>query len=122
MTAVIPVSSFNEGNFLVMLTHQAYIKKVDMSEFESIRRSGIIAITLNKGDQLGWVRPSNGKADVIIGTGDGMCIRYSEEELRPLGRSARGVRAITLREGDKIVGFDMIDDSNKDCAHTCGYQ
>jgi len=114
VTAVIPVSSFKEGNFLVMLTHQGYIKKVDMSEFESIRRSGIIAITLNEGDQLGWVRPSNGKADVMIGTSDGMCIRYSEEELRPLGRSARGVRAITLREGDKIVGFDMIDDSNKE--------
>ena len=69
-----------------MLTHQGYVKKVDMSEFESIRRSGIIAITLNEGDQLGWVRPSDGKADVMIGTGDGMCIRYSEEELRPLGR------------------------------------
>lgn len=114
VTTVIPVSSFKEGNFLVMLTHQGYIKKVEMSEFESIRRSGIIAITLSERDQLGWVRPSNGKADVIIGTGDGMCIRYSEEELRPLGRSARGVRAITLREGDRIVGFDMIDDSNKD--------
>jgi len=114
VTSVIPVSSFKEGNFFVMITHQAYIKKVDMSEFESIRRSGIIAITLNEGDSLGWVRRSDGKADVIIGTGDGMCIRYSEEELRPLGRSARGVRAITLREGDKIVGFDMIDDSNKD--------
>jgi DNA gyrase subunit A len=85
-----------------------------MSEFESIRRSGIIAITLSEDDQLGWVRPSNGKADVMIGTSDGMCIRYSEEELRPLGRSARGVRAITLREGDRIVGFDMIDESNKD--------
>jgi DNA gyrase subunit A len=114
VTAVIPVASFKEGSFLVMLTHQGYIKKVDMSEFESIRRSGIIAVTLSEGDQLGWVRPSNGKADVMIGTSDGMCIRYSEEELRPLGRSARGVRAITLREGDKIVGFDMIDDSNKD--------
>ncbi len=116
VTTVIPVSSFNEGNFLVMITHQAYIKKVEMSEFESIRRSGIIAITLGSGDHLGWVRPSNGKADVMIGTGDGMCIRYSEDELRPLGRSARGVRAITLREGDKIVGFDMIDDSNRDGA------
>ncbi len=114
VTTVVPVSSFKEGNYLVMLTHQAYVKKVDMSELESIRRSGIIAITLNEGDQLGWVRRSNGKADVIIGTGDGMCIRYSEEELRPLGRTARGVRAITLREGDKIVGFDMIDETNKD--------
>jgi DNA gyrase subunit A len=109
VTAVIPVASFDPDSYLIMLTHEAYIKKVQMSDFANIRRSGIIAITLNDGDQLGWVRPSWGKSDVIIGTGDGMCIRYSEEELRPLGRTARGVRAITLREGDKIVGFDAIE-------------
>ncbi|HEY9719732.1 MAG TPA: DNA gyrase C-terminal beta-propeller domain-containing protein, partial [Trichormus sp.] len=109
VTTVIPVEEFSEDRYLIMLTHQAYIKKVQMSELRSIRRSGIIAITLNEGDELGWVRPSIGKCDVLIGTGDGMCIRYSEEELRPMGRSARGVRAITLREGDKIVGFDVLE-------------
>ncbi|HEY9715656.1 MAG TPA: DNA gyrase subunit A, partial [Chroococcales cyanobacterium] len=108
VTAVIPVSEFSDDRYLIMLTHQAYIKKVQMSEFANIRRSGIIAITLNEGDELGWVRPSDGKADVIIGTSEGMCIRYSEEELRPMGRSARGVRAITLREGDSIVGCDVV--------------
>lgn len=114
VTTVIPVSSFDPDSYLIMLTHQANIKKVQMSDFANIRRSGIIAITLTEGDQLGWVRPSGGKSDVIIGTSEGMCIRYSEDELRPLGRSARGVRAITLREGDKIVGFDAIEsaDSN----------
>lgn len=109
VTAVIPVSEYKDDQYLVMLTRQAYVKKVSMSEFANIRRSGIIAITLNDGDELGWVRPSNGKMDIIIGTSDGMCIRYSEEELRPLGRSARGVRAITLRDGDKIVGFDVLE-------------
>jgi len=109
VTAVIPVSEFSEDRYLIMLTHQASIKKVQMSEFKSIRRSGIIAITLGDGDELGWVRPSTGKCDVLIGTGDGMCIRYSEDDLRPMGRGARGVRAITLREGDKIVGFDVIE-------------
>jgi DNA gyrase subunit A len=109
VTTVIPVSSFDPDSYLIMLTHQAYIKKVQMSEFANIRKTGIIAITLNDGDELGWVRPSQGKSDIIIGTGDGMCIRYSEEELRPLGRSARGVRAITLREGDRIVGFDALE-------------
>ncbi len=109
VTTVIPVSEFVDNEYLVMLTRQAYVKKVQMSEFSNIRRSGIIAITLNEGDELGWVRRSSGKSDVIIGTGDGMCIRYSEEELRPMGRSARGVRAITLREGDRIVGFDILD-------------
>jgi len=109
VTAVIPVAEFKDDQYLVMLTRQAYIKKVPMTEFSNIRRSGIIAITLNEGDELGWVRPTNGTADIIIGTGDGMCIRYSEEELRPMGRSARGVRAITLREGDRIVGFDVLE-------------
>lgn len=114
ITAVIPVESFRDDSYLVMLTKQALIKKVQMSDFANIRRTGIIAITLGEGDELGWVRPSAGKSDVIIGTGDGMCIRYSEEELRPLGRTARGVKAITLREGDKIVGFDVIEPKD-DC-------
>lgn len=109
VTTVIPVTEFKDDQYLIMLTRQAYIKKVQMSEFSNIRRSGIIAISLNDDDQLGWVRRSTGKADIIIGTGDGMCIRYSEEELRPMGRTARGVRAITLREGDKIVGFDVLE-------------
>ncbi len=113
VTAVIPVSEFSEDRYLIMLTRQANIKKVAMSEFASIRKSGIIAVTLTEGDELGWVRPSDGKCDVIIGTGDGMCIRYSEEELRPMGRSARGVRAITLREGDRIVGFDILEPDSK---------
>src|SRR5439155_18158540 len=64
VTTVIPVSEFRDDDYLVMLTHQAYIKKVPMSEFSSIRKSGIIAISLGEGDELGWVRPSNGKCDV----------------------------------------------------------
>jgi DNA gyrase subunit A len=109
VTTVIPVSAFTADHYFVMLTEQGYIKKVSAEDFASIRRSGIIAITLNDGDKLGWVRPANGKSDIIIGTSDGMCIRYSEEEVRPLGRTARGVRAINTREGDKIVGFDVIE-------------
>jgi DNA gyrase subunit A len=108
VTAVIPVADFAEDKYLIMLTRQAYIKKVQMSELANIRKSGIIAISLNDGDELGWVRPSDGKSDVLIGTGNGTCIRYSEEELRPMGRPARGVRAINLREGDYIVGFDVV--------------
>lgn len=109
VTAVIPVAEFKDTAHLIMLTAGAYIKKVPMSEFASIRRSGIIAISLGEGDELGWVKTSTGKSDVLIGTSNGMCIRYSEEELRPMGRAARGVRAMTLREGDKIVGFDAVE-------------
>lgn len=113
VTAVIPVSEFRDDDYLIMLTRQAFIKKVSMSEFANTRRSGIIAITLSDGDGLGWVRSSSGKSDVIIGTANGMCIRYSEAELRPMGRSARGVRAISLRDKDKIVGCDAIEPSEK---------
>ncbi|MBY0359291.1 MAG: DNA gyrase subunit A [Candidatus Obscuribacterales bacterium] len=115
VTTVMSVSEqdLKQDAYFVMLTLQGHIKKVQFDEFANIRRSGIIAITLTDGDQLGWVRRSNGKCDVILGTSDGMCIRYSEEELRPLGRTARGVRAITLREGDKIVGFDVIAPSSE---------
>jgi DNA gyrase subunit A len=109
VTAVIPVSKFDEESYLIMLTRNAFIKKVQMCDFANIRRSGIIAMNLKGNDELLWVRPSNGKLDVLIGTGDGMCIRYHEDELRPLGRTAQGVRAITLREGDKIVGFDVVE-------------
>lgn len=112
VTAVIPVSEFKDDDYLIMLTRKAYIKKVSMSEFANTRRSGIIAITLSDGDGLGWVRNSSGSSDVIIGTANGMCIRYSENELRPMGRSARGVRAISLRDSDKIVGCDAIEPSD----------
>ena len=115
VTAVIPVAEFKDDSFLIMLTEKAYVKKVAMSEFANTRRSGIIAITLADGDELGWVRSSGGKSDVIIGTSNGMCIRYNEEELRPMGRSARGVRAITLRENDKIVGCDAIEPKDSSC-------
>lgn len=113
VTAVIPVSEFKDESYLIMLTKNAYIKKVSMSDFANTRRSGIIAITLSEGDGLGWVRNSAGKSDVIIGTANGMCIRYSETELRPMGRSARGVRAISLRDKDSIVGCDAIEPSDK---------
>lgn len=115
VTAVIPVAEFRDDAYLIMLTQGAYVKKVPMSEFANVRKSGIIAITLSEGDELGFVRSSFGKSDVIIGTSNGMCIRYSEEELRPMGRTARGVRAITLREQDEIVGCDAIEPKDTSC-------
>ncbi len=112
ITAVIPVAEFTEDRYLIMLTKNRLIKKVQMSDFANIRKTGIIAISLNDDDQLGWVRPSDGTMDVLIGTENGMCIRYSETELRPMGRAARGVKAIDTREGDSIVGFDVLAAGN----------
>ena len=109
ITAVLPVSEFKEGDYLIMLTHEGTIKKTDLTSFSSIRRSGIIAIALDDGDELGWVCHTDGNRSVIIATAEGMAIHFPEEELRPLGRPARGVRAITLREGDKVIGMTLGD-------------
>lgn len=105
--------TIGDEDYFVMLTNQGSIKKVPVSQFAKIRKKGMVAIKLdNSGaekDQLGWVRRSTGKSHIIIGSADGMCIRYHESDVRPMGRSARGVRAMSLREGDRIVGFDAIE-------------
>lgn len=102
-----------DEDYFVMLTTHGFIKKVPISQFAKIRKKGIAAIKLDASgadkDQLGWVRRSTGKSFIIIGSADGMCIRYHESDVRPMGRSARGVRAMSMREGDRIVGFDAIE-------------
>lgn len=103
------LGTVGDEDYFVMLTTFGAIKKVPISQFARIRKKGITAIKLGKDEALGWVRRSNGKGNIIIGTADGMCIRYEEQEVRPMGRSARGVKAMSLREGDKIVGFDVIE-------------
>ena len=114
VTAIYTASEFKEDNYFVMLTKQGIVKKISMDNFESVRRSGIVAMNLDEGDALGWVRRSYGKDHIIIGTYDGMVLRFNEEDLRPLGRTARGVRAINLREGDYVVGFDTFSADSKD--------
>lgn len=114
ITSVIPVKKFDDHYHLNMLTLKGVVKKIVLSEFASVRKTGIIAMNLDKDDSLGWVRLSDGTKTLVIGTADGMVIRYSEEELRPLGRTARGVKAISLRDGDKLVGFDAVESDNED--------
>jgi DNA gyrase subunit A len=114
ITAVIPTRDFDESTYLSMLTKQGIIKKTSLAEFAAVRKSGIIAINLDKGDSLAWVRISNGTQTFILGTKDGMVIRYSEEDVRPMGRTAKGVKAISLREKDELVGFDIINSDDED--------
>ncbi len=97
-----------EKNFLVMATKDGLIKKTLLEDFENIRRTGIIAIALKKGDSLKWVRLSGGKDQVILTTKLGQSIRFKESDVRPMGRTAAGVRAIRLRKGDAVAGFDII--------------
>ena len=107
ITAVIPVQQFEEGKYLVMLTKLGVIKKTDLTAFSNIRRNGLIAVALDEGDALGWVRMTDGQQSILIGTLEGMAIHFPEDELRPLGRTARGVKAISLRKEDAVVGMDI---------------
>ena len=103
-TAVIPISSpFDPNQHLIMLTKLGTVKKISISAFENIRRSGIIAINLGEGDELGWVKVAEPNYHIVIATEQGMVIRYAETELRPLGRTAAGVKAINLHDKDRIV-------------------
>jgi len=106
ITAVIPVSEFKEDHYLVMLTRNGIIKKTDLYSFRNVRSNGLIAIGLEE-DELGWVGLSDGKSHIVVGTSRGYSIRYSEKDIRPSGRTSRGVKAITLREGDKVVSLSL---------------
>lgn len=114
ITAIYATNEFKEDNYFVMLTKLGVVKKISMDNFASVRRSGIVAMNIDEGDKLGWVRRSYGIDHIIIGTYDGMVLRFNEDDLRPLGRTARGVRAINLREGDYVVGFDAFAADSKD--------
>lgn len=108
ITAVVPVSSFEENKNLIMLTKMGYIKRISLDTFKSIRRNGIIAIGLEDDDSLCWVKEAKDNEEVLIGTSSGMAIRFAINDLRPLGRSARGVNSMKLRSGDTIIGCDIV--------------
>lgn len=102
----------NEG-YLVMATRNGIIKKVAGSAFENVRRSGLAAITLKKDDSLRWVKITRGKDEIAMVTKFGQAIRFSERDIRPMGRTASGVKAIRLKKGDEVIGFDVITDVGK---------
>ena len=108
ITAVVPVSQFSHELNLIMLTKKGYIKRIELDNFVNIRRNGIIAIGLEENDELNWVKLATARDEIIIGTSCGMAIRFPIEDLRPLGRSARGVTSMKLRSGDEIVGCDIV--------------
>lgn len=103
VTAVIPVKKFREDRYLVMLTKQGLIKKTDMASYSNIRKGGLIAINLREDDSLISVMTTEGEDEILAATRNGMGIRFSEKDVRPMGRTATGVKAISLREGDYLV-------------------
>jgi DNA gyrase subunit A len=110
ITAAVAVQDFEEAEYCTMVTRLGRIKRTIISEFESVRPSGLIAINLDEGDALRWVKMTTGNQDLIIVTRDGMSIRFNEEDARPMGRTAAGVNAIRLRGDDVIAGMDVIED------------
>jgi len=110
VVALLPVREFSEGAFVVMVTRRGYVKKTSLDAFANIRTSGIIALTIPGDDDLVSVRITEGNADVLIGTRNGWAIRFREENVRPMGRTARGVRGIRLRDGDSddVVGMAVV--------------
>ncbi len=110
ITSLLSVESFENENYLLMLTKGGFIKRTPLSAFSKIRSNGLIAISLEDGDALTWVRSSSEGDSVLIGSSKGMTIhfRLDQIELRPLGRTARGVKSMNLRDGDKLVSMDVL--------------
>ena len=108
----LPKEGEDEGMYLCMFTRKGIIKRSSIDEYRNIRRKGIIAITLDDDDELAWVKLTNGNDDLLLATKKGMCIRFNENDARSIGRTARGVRAINLREDDEVVGMDVITDES----------
>lgn len=110
VTASLPIShksSTSRRKFLLMATREGRVKKTKISDFLNIRSSGLIAINLIRGDELGWVRPTDGTNHVMLVTHEGKSIRFSEEDVRSMGRTATGVRGIRLKKGDFVVGMEV---------------
>jgi DNA gyrase subunit A len=109
VTAVQNVGNFKNGRYFTMVTRDGYIKRVSIQEFASVRPSGLIAISLEEGDELCWVQITQGDQDVLIVTKQGQGIRFSEEDVRAMGRTARGVIAIRLKKGDHVAAVEVVE-------------
>jgi DNA gyrase subunit A len=108
VTAVIAFNKDDNFKYLLMTTENGTIKKTTLDEFDNVRRSGLIAIKLEKGDALRWVEATTGSDEVIVTTASGQAIHFKEADVRPMGRTATGVRGIKLKKDDKVVGMDVV--------------
>lgn len=108
VTSMIRVPEFDEDKYLVMVTRQGIVKRISLNAYNTARKGGLIALELNEGDELAWVRLTDGNQQVVVATKNGLAIRFEETDVRPMGRQARGVKAISLREGDCVVGMCVV--------------
>lgn len=108
ITSMVRVPEFDEESYLVMVTRNGIVKRTVLSAYNTARKGGVIAIDLDEGDSLSWVRRTDGNRELLVATKKGMAIRFKETDVRAMGRTARGVKAITLKEGDYVTGLSTI--------------
>src|SRR5262249_43976784 len=99
----------NGDGHLLMCTVKGVVKKTPFEQYQNVRTTGLIAIKLDDGDELKWIRRTTGDDEVIISTSQGQAIRFHEKDARPMGRASRGVRGIRLRAGDQVIGMDIVE-------------
>lgn len=109
VSAVINISKTDKTGYLFMCTKRGVVKKTPFEQYQNVRSSGLIAINLDKDDELKWIRMTSGSNEIIISTSLGQAIRFHESDARPMGRVSRGVRGIRLRTGDLVIGMDVVE-------------
>lgn len=109
VSSVINVSKGQDCKNLIMCTVRGVVKKTPFEQYQNVRSTGLIAINLDDGDELKWIRPTSGDNEVVISTAEGQAIRFHEKEARPMGRVSRGVRGIRLRAADRVIGMDIVE-------------
>lgn len=113
VNTMLRVSAESDEGYLVMVTKNGIIKRTELEKYRNIRKNGLIALTMDDDDRLAWTRITSGTDELIVATHAGMAIRFAEEDARPLGRTARGVKAITLAKGDSVVGMAVVRDGGE---------
>ena len=112
VSAVINISKQSDAANLIMCTVRGVVKKTPFEQYQNVRSSGLIAINLDEGDELKWIRMTSGDNEVVISTAGGQAIRFHEKGARPMGRVSRGVRGIRLRPGDQVIGMDIVEEGS----------
>jgi DNA gyrase subunit A len=112
VSAVINVSKTHDAKNLIMCTVRGVVKKTPFEQYQNVRQSGLIAINLDSGDELKWIRMTSGDNEVVISTSQGQAIRFNEKDARPMGRVSRGVRGIRLRPNDHVIGMDIVEENS----------
>ena len=113
VSAVLRVTSFDDAKYLTMVTKKGLIKRTDLKLYSRIRKTGVIGIELNEGDELAWAGLTSGDDDLLVATRNGFALRFSESDARPMGRDTRGQKGVTLRDSDEVVGVAIVDDVHK---------